>query len=195
MKTFKTVLKILGIIALCIIGLIVALLIVMRVIQSAQDDRVISAARESIVFIDDFYKKNGYYPCEREFYEGFWAKEFNGAAYNDGQRYDEDPSHTSSWIAQENGVVTQGENFDPGRPVVDYRSLCTESETRPQDFLSLCFEVFREGGDAFGAGSHVPSFFIGPDVFRYCVAGPESSKKDPDLYVEPDPDYRQFLPE
>lgn len=120
------------------------------------DDKIIQAARASLQFIDNFYKEKGYYPCEDDFYITFWNRnaEFRDPIYNDA-----------------------------GHAKVDYRPYCNNENTKPQKFVSLCYNLRKENAQAFGY-KYYPSPF-GSGSVNYCVASPGSDPKYPD--------YKQFL--
>lgn len=85
------------------------------------DEKVLTAANESIRYIDSYYDDKGYFPCEKDFYSEFWGKKY--ASYT--------PNYNS--------------------PVVDYRPYCGDLyEDKPPKFVSFCYTLKKSNPNAFG---------------------------------------------
>lgn len=154
-KNKKIALIIIAFLFAIVIGLGIYLKYSINAFRSSRDEKIIQAAKESLQFIDRFYKEKGLYPCAEDFAINFWNKKFRSSEYNDA------------------GHPKVGYRSSDAYPYCDYKN-------DPQSFISLCYNLSQENLKAFGYKYYPVSIFGGSAGVSYCVSSSGSNVQYPD---------------
>ncbi len=98
-----------------------------NIIKIDSDEKMLSAAKESLKFIDNFHTEKGYFPCEDEFYINFWNRHYTYEPDLEGPFYNS--------------------------PLIYYYPDCSSDSDRPQKFLWFYYSLNKANPKAFGTPS------------------------------------------